>query len=163
TAALALLVLASDPPIAPLPATAKLAASVAAWLQAEPLTTVEHAPPELAPLAALSEAKRAGIAAVFGKPRPPPPTAPQPRCRPPRAARAPCPSCGPRPGPGGGCSGGGARGGGGRSGARGGGGRGGGPARLGPGGGRGGGAPQNGPRRFTSGSRRAAIVLPPSR
>jgi hypothetical protein len=67
TAALALLVLASDPPIAPLPAVATLAASVAAWLHEQPGFAPELVPPELASLAALSEAKRAAVAAAFKK------------------------------------------------------------------------------------------------
>ena len=67
TAALALLVLASDPPIAPLPAIATLAASVAAWLHDQPALPPELAPPGLASLAALPEKKRGALAAAFGK------------------------------------------------------------------------------------------------
>jgi hypothetical protein len=67
TSALALIALASDPPIAPLPAIAKLAASVAAWPHEQSGLAQEQAPPELAPLAALSETKRAAVAAAFGK------------------------------------------------------------------------------------------------
>lgn len=70
TAALALLVLASSPPVAPLRAAAKLAASIAAWLREKPPAAPDQAPPELAPLAALTEAKRAELAEAFGKPDP---------------------------------------------------------------------------------------------
>ena len=78
TAALALLALASDPPMAPLPAAAKLAASVAAWLQGESRATVDQDPPELAPLAVLSQAKRAALASAFGNPGTPAPRADEP-------------------------------------------------------------------------------------
>ncbi len=67
TAALALIVLASDPPIAPLAAIAKLAASVAAWLHEPSGIAQELAPPELGSLAALSATERAAVAAAFGK------------------------------------------------------------------------------------------------
>lgn len=67
TAALALIVLAADRPIAPLPAIAKLAASVAAWLYEPSGLTQEQAPPELASLAALSGTKRAAVVAAFEK------------------------------------------------------------------------------------------------
>src|SRR5262249_2388362 len=66
TAALALLILASDPPKAPLPATAKVAASVAAWLQEKPRSTFEQAPPELAPLLAMSDRQRGALAHASG-------------------------------------------------------------------------------------------------
>ncbi len=67
TAALALMVLASDPPVAPLAAIATLAASVAAWRYEPSGFAQELAPPELASLAALSETKRAAVAAALGK------------------------------------------------------------------------------------------------